>query len=291
MLPEILALHGRWRRKREAVVCGDQRQRWKDLSGSLNRVANALHARGVTRGDRVVVLMSNGLPMVHALLGMIRDAAAVAILVTENQRLRVDRMRARMAGGPGLLVLSGGEAPGWTSWTELLAGHGDEAPVVTIEPGDLPNIIYSSGTTGVPKGIAHTHRGRRDWAYDLAIALRYDGGARTLASIGLYSNISWMAMLCTLLASPPRVEAGDVPPVPPWRPRAVRPDRGGHHDPRARRRRRSLGIGRQAAARHRPAAHRRARSPLAVVVPRDSLPGNPNGMILKRELRAELTRA
>ena len=71
---------------------------------------------------------------------------------------------------------------------------------VAIDPQSLCNIIYSSGTTGLPKGIVHTHRGRLDWAYDLSIALRYHGGARTLATLGLYSNISWVMMLCTLLA-------------------------------------------------------------------------------------------
>lgn len=99
----------------------------------------------------------------------------------------------------------------------------------------------------MPKGIAHTHRGRRDWAYDLAIALRYDGGARTLASIGLYSNISWVAML----AHPDVAEVAVI---------AVPSEQWGE-------------------------------SPLAVVVLRASLPRNPNGKILKRELRAELVRA
>ena len=46
----------------------------------------------------------------------------------------------------------------------------------------------------------HNHAGRRDWAYDLAIALRYHGKSRTLLTLGLYSNISWVAMLTTLLA-------------------------------------------------------------------------------------------
>ncbi len=196
LLPEILALHGRWRRHREALVCGDVRQDWGAFAGSLNRFANGLHARGVGHGDRVAVLMGNGVPMVHALfgtlnagavsvplntsvsdeavLGMLLDAGARAIVATPDQRPRVDALRGRLGAQVRLHLL--------------------------LADDDLLNIIYSSGTTGVPKGIAHTQRGRRDWAYDLLLALRYHGGARTLATLGLYSNISWVAMLCTLLA-------------------------------------------------------------------------------------------
>ncbi|HET9693798.1 MAG TPA: AMP-binding protein, partial [Steroidobacteraceae bacterium] len=96
-------------------------------------------------------------------------------------------------------VHASGPAPGWIDWDTLL-GERSDATLPEVAADDLLNIIYSSGTTGIPKGIAHTHAGRRDWAYDLAIALRYHGGARTLVTIGLYSNISWVAMLCTLLA-------------------------------------------------------------------------------------------
>ena len=73
-------------------------------------------------------------------------------------------------------------------------------PLSDIEPGDECNIIYSSGTTGLPKGIVHDHSCRVAWASDMAVALRYHSGARTLFNLGLFSNISWVAMLATIFA-------------------------------------------------------------------------------------------
>jgi acyl-CoA synthetase (AMP-forming)/AMP-acid ligase II len=222
LLPEILALHGRWRGHRDAVVCDGQRQRWDEFAATLNRFANALADRGIGRGERVAVVMSNGLPMVHALfgtlnagavsvpmnlsvsddalVGLVRDAGARALVATADQRARIDALRSQLGPEVGLFLLAGEATPGWTGWEAFLAGAAPGAPAVTVADDDLLNIIYSSGTTGIPKGIAHTHRGRRDWAQDLAVALRYHGGARTLATLGLYSNISWVAMLCTFLA-------------------------------------------------------------------------------------------
>ena len=44
LLPDILALHGRWRSHRDALVCGARRESWLEFTCSLNRFANALHA-------------------------------------------------------------------------------------------------------------------------------------------------------------------------------------------------------------------------------------------------------
>lgn len=218
LLPEILSLHGNWKAGKEALICGNARLSWAELIARSNKAANGLVSLGLERGDRVVVLMSNSVAMVEVLLGamiagcasaplnlsvsdesvdsMIEDAGPRAVVTTRDQLARLSGREK-----PGIRYLStGAVAAGWTSYDELTAGQPAEAPDVTIESEDLLNIIYSSGTTALPKGIAHTQRGRRDWAYDLALALRYHSGARTLVTIGLYSNISWVAMLTTLLA-------------------------------------------------------------------------------------------
>ena len=224
LLPEILALHGKWRAPTPAVCCAGETLDWAAFCAANHRFAHGLLSRGIAPGDRVGVVMSNGLPMVQALFGtlaagavsvplnlsvnddavlaMLTDAGIRALVVTADQQPRLAALRDRLPEGLALWLTSGPGGGGWDSIEDLCAGQPATLPAqaLALAPDAPLNIIYSSGTTGLPKGILHTHRGRRDWAYDLAIALRYHGAARALLTIGLYSNISWVAMLCTLLA-------------------------------------------------------------------------------------------
>ena len=223
LLPQILALHGKWRAPKPAVCCAGETLDWAGFCAANYRFAHGLLARGIAPGDRVGVVMSNGLPMVQALFGtlaagavsvplnlsvnddavvaMLTDAGIRALVVTADQQPRLAALRDRLPEGLSLWLTSGTAGDGWESLDALCAGQPATLPAqaLALDPEAPLNIIYSSGTTGLPKGILHTHRGRRDWAYDLAIALRYHGAARTLLTIGLYSNISWVAMLTTLL--------------------------------------------------------------------------------------------
>lgn len=222
LFPQVLALHGKWRGNKEALIFGNQRLSWRDFVAANHRCANGLLDRGLQPGDRVGIVMSNSDAMLQAIFGamsagmasvpinlstseagivaMLRDATVAALIVSDDQLPRLQAVEDQLPASLRVKVVV--DAPGgdWISLAALCANQPDTAPDIALTDHSEMNIIYSSGTTGQPKGIVHTQRGRRDWAYDLAIALRYHGGARTLLTLGLYSNISWVAMLCTLLA-------------------------------------------------------------------------------------------
>ena len=224
LFPEILGLHGRWRAARPALVGVDGITGWGDLAVAIRRTANGLAALGVLPGDRVGIVMSNTRATVEATFGilaagavavpinlsvsddamrsMLSDAGVRALFITADQAERVSRLRVGISTLlPTACFCSGAPAPdSWSDYESWRVRQSDAEPNFNISEDSLCNIIYSSGTTGIPKGIAHAQLGRLDWAYDLALALRYHSGARTLVTLGLYSNISWAMMLCTLLA-------------------------------------------------------------------------------------------
>lgn len=214
LLPEILSLHGKWKGSKPALVCGEEVVSWAQFDRATNRLANRLNADGIGRGHTVGVLMNNSREMVEALIGtmksgacsvplnlsvsngaiaaMLEDADVSAIFASPDQKIRITEF---LEQNPAVACIKAG--PEFEAYKN---GTSDAFPAAEIEDNDPLNIIYSSGTTGMPKGIVQTHKGRRDWAYDLSIALRYTSASRTLFTIGLYSNISWVGMLCTLLA-------------------------------------------------------------------------------------------
>ena len=222
LLPDIFALHGKWRAEKAAVIDKTETLSWRSFNERSYQVANGLISMGLEKGDRVIVLMSNGLPMMEALFGimaggfvsaplnvsvtnkailnMVLDSGAKAVLVTDEYASRIEDLKSEIPKQTyANRVCAGADLDGWTQYETWRNAQSKERPNVVLNPDDYLNIIYSSGTTGQPKGIVHTHKGRRDWAYDMALALRYNSSARFLVTIGLYSNITWVGLLSTML--------------------------------------------------------------------------------------------
>ena len=166
-----------------AIVDGERRYSYREFQERVNRLAHALRALGIARGDRVCILSPNS----HFFLESFYGTAQIgAILVPLNYRLApleheyiinhagvrvvlvdpeftgvVDEIRVKLDTVEHFVVAAdAGETPdGWSDWEQLIAAApATPTPAVERQENDLVSINYTSGTTARPKGVMLTHR-------------------------------------------------------------------------------------------------------------------------------------
>ncbi len=176
-LGAILSGNARRIPDRIAAICGDQRVSFAELDKTSNQIANALLERGVGLGDRVAVLMPNGVELIETLAGIVKTGALTvplsprltekevhfilghceprAIVFPASQRVSIS---SASAAAPDLLLICIDDVEkGEVGLSDLgTSGSSVPPPALPVMPDDCV-LGYTSGTTGLPKGAIGTH--------------------------------------------------------------------------------------------------------------------------------------
>ena len=210
-LPSLVAEHARTQPQATALVVGDQRLSYAALNALADRVAAALQRDGLQPSERIAVCASSSVAYVAVYLGTLRAGGAVAPLAPSSTAqqlvdMAVDADARRFfidAGVADALAAAGVAVPAGLPVTRLealddwLPIAGTQPTPVTIDPAWPFNLIYSSGTTGTPKGIVQSHGMR--WGHIQRAAMSgYAADTVTMIATPLYSNTTLVAVIPTL---------------------------------------------------------------------------------------------
>jgi long-chain acyl-CoA synthetase len=206
--------------KKEALIYGPHRITYVELEERTNRVANGLRRLDIGSGDHVAVLVKNDHRFVETMLGALRAGAIVtptttrAHLSTLTHIMRDSQARILFASAdfaeearklaetiPGLRhVFVMDQAPGGTTlYDDWLAGQSYAREVLERAPSDVALLSYTSGSTGLPKGVLLTHHAV-DWATrNLRRALLYGPDERCLLAVPMFHANGMLAGVFSML--------------------------------------------------------------------------------------------
>ncbi|HKP85758.1 MAG TPA: fatty acid--CoA ligase [Blastocatellia bacterium] len=169
---------------KEAVVCGSLRLTYAQFGGRVNRWANLMRGLGVEKGDRVAVLSQNchrvleaffGTPLLGVILMplnfrlvsddfeyILNHGGAKVLIVEEGLTDLIEPIRERLETVEHFIIARDDPSRSTGSWldyeTLLAEADGNPPPAVEIDENETSALLYTSGTTGRPKGVMLTHR-------------------------------------------------------------------------------------------------------------------------------------
>jgi len=180
---ELLAAHARLQPDKIGVRDSQRALTFGQWNERASRLANALLALGLQQGDRVALLAYNciewmeiyvalaragliAVPINFRLVGpeisyIAQDCAVRAFIVQDALCEHVETVRDRLDMPPERFIHFGADAapPRWGSYESLIASASSTAPDMVVQPEDTLALMYTSGTTGTPKGAIRNHGG------------------------------------------------------------------------------------------------------------------------------------
>ena len=200
---EAVATHARLTPHKIAVRDSHRSLTFAQWHQRCNKLANGLLGLGLQKGDRVALLAYNCAEWME-IYGALAAAGLVAVpinfrltapeigyiathcearafIVQDDLRDRVEELRASLAIEDGAYIHFGAPTPlGWAGYEDLIARASDATPSVQVLPADCCALMYTSGTTGRPKGAIRSHEGNTLIALATAVEMGF-----SKADIGL----------------------------------------------------------------------------------------------------------
>ncbi|MGE5104284.1 MAG: class I adenylate-forming enzyme family protein [Betaproteobacteria bacterium] len=219
-LATLISRHARYRPDVTAVVFGDERLTYAQFAARVARVANLLRALGIGKGDKVATVLGNSrealelvfaVPAVGAALvplspllmpaglaSLLRDSDAKCLVSQRSMLATLEKLGDDLAPLlPGRVLLIDGASGDFGDYAALTARQRDTFVPEPCGPDDLFNIMYTSGTTGLPKGIMHSHYVRAMYCLLMASLYRMTPESRTMHAGAIVFNGAYVTLMPT----------------------------------------------------------------------------------------------
>lgn len=205
--------------KNEAIVFEGNRLTYTQLDARVNRLANVFLEMKCQKGQRVAILTENshkylevyfavakaGLTIVplnfrlaqDELVHILNDSEPVVLLVGDNYEKFASDLRHKLPSINTWIALDN-SFEGYLSYEDLISEAADCDPMIDIDENELAVIMYTGGTTGLPKGVMLSHRNILEGHEGFALGLQFCELDTTCLLLPLFHASIWPA-LCLLM--------------------------------------------------------------------------------------------